>query len=744
MTRGLLFFVAAPIALLAQAPPDCWKLKSRGRVADATTCFLKLSTAPDPALRAEGLWGLRNFDAAKAQFEAALKAKPKDAQVRIRYGRMFLERYNKSEAGQLFTEAQNLSRDNADATLGLALVASDGFDKMATTLARKALEQNPKLTEAQELLAVLAVEDGDFTRAREESDKALKLDPEALTAMAVHASVDLLEDKPSTPWFDRAYAINPKFGDGHSLAAHFLVINRRYEEGIAQYRKAVELDPQNFEAWSELGINLMRLARETEARRCLETAYNNGWKDAKTVNGLRLIDSYSNFATFKYDRFTLRIHKKEADLLKPYIEEQMFKILAAYDRKYGFTMKEHVQIEVYPNHDDFAVRTVGLPGLGALGVTFGHIVAMDSPSGRKAGSFHWASTLWHEMSHVYSITYTKHRIPRWYTEGLAVYEETATSPDWGDRVDLPTLKAIRDKKLLPVNQLERGFVRPEYPNQVLVSYFQAGRICNFIEAKWGHAKLIEMMKEFVHPGVTADAAMRKTLGLSAEEFDKQFFAWIDQQFKPLISGFEGWEKKVNELHAAFKSKDYEKVIREGPAVRDLYPDFVEIGSVYELLADTYAVKGDKKNQAAELLRYAKAGGRTPDRLIDLAKLQTELGQKKEAAESLNRINLIYPVQAADLHDRLGQLYLDLGNLNGAIRELRAVVYSKPLDQATARYQLARALAAANRIDEAQEEVVSALEVAPGYKPAQKLLLELSAKQSQGPATPAVPRKKEGQ
>ena len=87
-----------------------------------------------------------------------------------------------------------------------------------------------------------------------------------------------------------------------------------------------------------------------------------------------------------------------------------------------------VQVEVYPDHEDFAVRTLGMPGLGALGVTFGNVVAMDSPSGRKPGDFHWASTLRHEMSHVFILAATKHRVPRWFTEGLAVHEETQASP----------------------------------------------------------------------------------------------------------------------------------------------------------------------------------------------------------------------------------------------------------------------------------------------------------------------------
>src|ERR1700753_4367242 len=138
-----------------------------------------------------------------------------------------------------------------------------------------------------------------------------------------------------------------------------------------------------------------------------------------------------------------------------------------------------VQVEVYPNHEDFAVRTMGMPGLGALGVTFGQVVAMDSPSARKPGDFNWGSTLWHEMSHVYILTATNRRVPRWFTEGLAVHEETQVSPEWGDRVTPDILTAIRDKKLLPISQLDRGFIFPQYPAQVLVSYFQAGNICDY-------------------------------------------------------------------------------------------------------------------------------------------------------------------------------------------------------------------------------------------------------------------------
>src|SRR5947209_16880669 len=282
--------------------------------------------------------------------------------------------------------------------------------------------------------------------------------------------------------------VNPAYGNGYALIASHLVINRRYEEGVAYYRKAIDLDPRLWSARSQLGINLMRLGQEDEPRRQLEMSYNNGYRDAATVNSLRLLDSYKNFTAVTSAQTILKLDAKEAAILRPYFDDVLKRAMTAYAQKYKMTLPGPVQVEVYPNHEDFAVRTDGLPGLGALGVTFGTVVAMDSPSGRKPGSFHWASTLWHELSHVYVLTATQHRVPRWFTEGMAVHEETAASPEWGDRLDPEAIKAIRDKKLLPIAELDRGFVRPSYPSQVTVSYFEAARMCDYINQRWGYDK----------------------------------------------------------------------------------------------------------------------------------------------------------------------------------------------------------------------------------------------------------------
>jgi tetratricopeptide (TPR) repeat protein len=683
---------------------------------------------PQTLDKAEALWRAHDYKSAGAVFEALLKSQPKNPDYKVRYGRLLLERFNAGDAANLFQEALEIKKDHAGALMGMALVAADGFESKAAEFAHSALAADPKLVEAQELLARLALEDNNTAKAIEEADKALKISPNAINALAIRATIDWMDDKKDTPWISRVFAINPKYGEAYATAGYFFVINRRYEEGIQFYRKAIELQPDLWSAHSQLGVNLMRLGLEKEAREHLELAFNNGQTDNPTSNSLRLMDSYKNFVTFKTDNTILKLHKKEAELLHPYFESELKRCIATYEQKYKMKLDRPVQVEVYPDHDDFAVRTAALPGLGGiLGVTFGYGIAMDSPSGRKPGSFHWDSTMWHEMSHVFVLSATKHRVPRWFTEGLAVHEETAAAPDWGDRLSPPVIAAIKDKKLLPVADLDRGFIHPTYPSQVIVSYFQGGAICDFINKNWGYDKLLAMMHDFAGNASTPEV-IEKELGLKSEEFDKKFLAAIEAQTRKTVDGYDEWRKKIRQVSELAKAEKHDDVIREASAIRDIYPDYVEAGSAYEFLADAYLAKQDKPHAIAELSRYSEVGGRNPGMIKKLATLLEEAGQKKEAAAALARLNWIYP-EDDELHRRLGTLYMDEGKTEAAAVEFRAAIALKPTDTATARYNLARAYRGAGKNSEAKDELLLSLESAPGFRPAQRMLLELSKEEN---------------
>jgi tetratricopeptide (TPR) repeat protein len=703
---------------------ECQTLAWHGRNAEARTCYEALTRSHDAYLRAEGFWGLKRYEEANNEFRLAVSEADNNALYRVRWGRLLHERFNNNDAEGLFQEALARDPHNAPAYLGLALVSADGFDNKAIEWDAKALELDPTLVEAHELMANLELEDSSQAEALREADEALRLSSDAMDAMAIHAAVEILEDQPADPWFAKIRNVNPSYGGGYALVAHHLVLNRRYEEGVAYYRKAIEVDPQLWSARSELGINLMRLGQEEEPRRQLEMCYENGYRDAATVNSLRLLDSYKNFVIIKQENLILKLPKKEADLLAPYFEQQIQRSMATYEKKYQMKLTGPVQVEVYSDHEDFAVRTMGMPGLGALGVTFGQVLAMDSPSARKPGDFNWASTLWHEMSHVYILTATNHRVPRWFTEGLAVHEETQASPEWGERITPEILVAIRDKKLLPVTELDRGFVRPQYVAQVVVSYYEAGQICDYIQERWGADKLLEMVHSFAKLESTPDV-IQHDLGLKPEDFDRQFLEWLDKHVGKEAAGFDQWRQGLKEVAELARNHQYDQVDQKGEEVRRLYPDYVYDANVYEFLAEAYVAKGDKPQAAAVLTEYQKYGGRNPATLKELASLEEGLGNPKEAAATLNRINDVYP-NDEQLHRQLGDLWFEQGNYPGAIREYAAAVAMQPLDKASAQFNLARAYFAAGQTDKAQENVLQALEAAPDYRPAQKLLLQLQA------------------
>ncbi len=703
---------------------NCKAARHHGQMNEAHACFTALLRSGDAFARAEGYWGLDRFDDANNEFRTAEKSAPRPAEVKTEWGLLFLDHYQPGDAAKLFTEALAADEKYAPAYLGIARAAAQGFDRRAPEAAEQALQHDPKLYQAHELRAYLALEDSEPKKAEDEAQKALAISNEALEGMAVLASMDWLNFKTNSEWMARVLKINPAYGEAYAEGAHFFEINRRYEEAIQYYRKALDLNPSLWEARSQLGVNLMRQGEDAEARQQLERCYAAHFRNAETVNSLRLLDSFGNYETFKTANTELRLSKKEAALLRPYIEPEMQRAIATYEKKYKMKLPGPVHLEVYPNHDDFIVRTLGLPRQeGLLGVTFGLNVSMDSPTARPPGEFSWASTMWHEFSHVFVLTATHHLVPRWFTEGLAVHEEGAASKDWGDRLTPDIVAAIDKKLLLPVLELDKGFVRPKFPMQMMVSYYEAGKICDFIDQKWGDDALLGMIHSYADRKTTEEA-IEANLHESPSALDKEFMAWLGSQTGETVKHFADWKKGMKSMSESLEAGKFDDVIREASAVRDEYPDYTGVGSAYEALAAAYKQKGNPAAAVAELEKYLEHGGTSVSSLKKLAEWQQQAGNAKQARSVLAKLNYIYP-EDEETHRRLGTLLLEAGDAEGAVREDKAVLALKPVDAAESHYELAKALKAARRVDEAKDQVVMALEAAPGYKPAQQLLLQLS-------------------
>jgi hypothetical protein len=210
-------------------------------------------------------------------------------------------------------------------------------------------------------------------------------------------------------------------------------------------------------------MHLLRTGDEREARRMLDTAFRGDPYDVVTLNLLRVLDTLDAFESQTIDVATIRMHPDEAPVLSLYAGPLAAKALAQMRVRYGLEMKGPVTIQIFPKHDDFAVRTTGLMGMvGALGASFGSVVTQDSPRARPPGSFNWQATMWHEMAHVFTLQLSNQRVPRWVTEGISVYEEGLLDPSYARDSELGFAHLYGQGKVLTLANLNAGFSRPRH------------------------------------------------------------------------------------------------------------------------------------------------------------------------------------------------------------------------------------------------------------------------------------------
>jgi tetratricopeptide (TPR) repeat protein len=715
---------------------ECDAARHRGEQTAARDCYLALRIDhADLRIKAEAAWAVGDIQGANGYFQQAFDEYPEDPRLRTRWGKLFSVTDKNNEAVKLYQEALVLDPSYVPAIVGLAEVAAGRFEGQAREWVVEALELDPEAIKGHLLHATMELEVGNLDSADRSLDTALEIAERKgvapLEIYALKASADLLRDDFESEWIARALEYNPRYGKAYATPAYFFVITRRYREAIDFYERALEIEPDLYEAHAELGINLLRENRVEEAYRHLDIAHTGYPFLNRVTNTGRLIDSLDNFSVETYGAETtppgagagviLRLHKDEAPILTPYVLELVNQSIEAFSERYGFSPEEPVVAEMYPNESDFSVRTAGLPGIGLLGVAFGYLVAMNSPPPGTAADFHWGTTLWHEVAHVFTLKSTNHLVPRWFSEGASVYEEWSTGPLRGRHIPGSVFGAMVEDKFLPVAELDEGFIRPAYQNQVIVSYMQAGLICEYIAATWGQEALRAMLARFREGDETA-AAIEAALGIPPEEFDRRFARHIEAEFGDLLANFEDWQTAQQEMHAHVGQSDWAEARTAAERAIALYPSYVDQGSAYLVLARVLSDAGDTAAARETLATYYELGGYDPGALLRLARWHEDEGDTGAAIDVLEATLLVAPLDPS-VHERLGDLLLAQRPAD-ALREFEALMALEPHDLASVHLRLAKAHLGLEDRAEANEHLLYALEIAPHYREAQQLLLEI--------------------
>jgi tetratricopeptide (TPR) repeat protein len=478
---------------------------------------------------------LNSIKDANDTFRDAVDADPKGAagaRANVEWAALFLEKYDAGHAEQSLDEALKVLPDDPDAHFYLARVKLEQSELPAAEKEiALALKKNPKHAGALAMRAELLVDDEKYDEALKACDAVFAVNPEDLRGHVIAATAKLLREDVAgfEAERDRVLKVNPLASEFFHGVAEFLVKAHRYPEANQLETKAIEINPKDWVAQAALGSNLLRLGDDVNGVAALQRAWQGDKYNVRTYNLLNLFEDVipKSYTMVDGTPFRFRLMAKEKPILERYIRTMVTREYGELVKRYGFKPEGPLTIELYANPEHYAVRTVGLPGLEALGVTFGKVITAMSPS---LGRFNWGMTLWHEVGHVFSIQLSRSRVPRWFTEGLSEWETANTRPEWTRRTHAELYHAMKEGRLLPVAELNTGFTRARDVAHIVVAYHQSAETVAFLIRRWGFPKAVEALKLY-GAGKQTKEVLKTVTGLELPAFDAAFRADLEQRLK---------------------------------------------------------------------------------------------------------------------------------------------------------------------------------------------------------------------
>lgn len=511
-------------------------------VEDYNASRVAASDAEELSLTARAAWLLRSPKDANTLFNEAEGAGPASARTLLWRAEAYLEKYDAGHAEEVLAELLRKAPHHPLALTRLAQVKLDqalDFDE-AERLARAALTQNPRLTNAYFVLAGIALRDMELERADGFITQGLSANPRDLDLLSLRAVVRFLADDEAGFQAAKQAVLreNPRYSRLYAILGEYADWEHRYDEIVVLMREALALDAEDSGALAQLGLNLIRAGEEGDGVSWLNRAFTLDPYNVRVYNTLELYDTVipRAYVSVRHPRFNIRYHKADRPLLERYVPSLLDRAFEAMQSGYGFAPQTPIGIEIYAERQSFAIRTSGLPHTAIQGVCFGKTLASMSP---QKESFNLGMTLWHELSHVFHIQLSKSRVPRWFTEGLAEYETLVTRREWSRHNDPELYDMRRAGKLPAVAQMSRAFTRAEDIRDVATAYYASSKLVEMLASRYGRPKMAELLRAWGN-GERSEAAFRRVLGVSAADVDQAFRLELDaklahytKQFVPL-------------------------------------------------------------------------------------------------------------------------------------------------------------------------------------------------------------------
>ena len=694
-------------------------------------------------------------------FDRALKMHPEHRDAMLASGELALDKQDFELAADLFQAALKKYPEDADLYFGLARSLDKSEPALAAHALSMTLKNNHRHVPALLFRAEDAIDAEQYDDALQLLDKVLAINSKQPGAWAYRAVIaHLRNDQRGSNFFrDGALSTWNKNPTVDYLIGRKLSQKYRFTEGAAHQKQALDFAANFSPARVQLTQDLLRLGRDEEGWKLCDEAYQADAYDVQLFNLMQLHDELEKYRTLEADGFLVRMDAKEAEVYGPAVVSLLVRAKQTLCAKYGLDLKDRITVEIFPEPNDFAVRTFGMPGAsGFLGVCFGRVITANSPASQKDHPTNWETVLWHEFCHVVTLELTRNRMPRWLSEGISVYEERQADPTWGQRMTAANRTRIMNGRLTPIRDLSGAFLHPETSADLNFAYYQSSLVVEYFIEQYGLEKLKSVLAELA-TGLPIDPALERHLA-PLEQLDEEFRAFAVQLARELAPNLD-WEK--HDLSAIRDDDDPERLERwvadhptslqgltllaaqlieqrefakaKPPLQKliELYPEQIGHDCPYELLSEIHHELKEANDERKVLQQYADRTDSAVPFLLRLIELQSAAGDWEAVRKTSQKLLAINPLLPQSQNARASAAE-KLNDRTEAIAALKALLVMDPDDPAELHFRLATLLHDAGDAG-AKSHVLQALEVAPRYRDAQKLLLKIVRQQPKAAQEP---------
>lgn len=685
----------------------------------------------------------------------------------IAAGDLAYRKYSYDVAAEYYGKALEHDPAQQDALAGLAECYWKSEDPRVEETLQKLLALNPHHPRALAIQAHQLLDRGKAHEALDPIQATLAVNPNDLRSLGLlSAARFLLDDAVAVSATQaRALAFNPHGAEVFTIPAAIIARHYRFAEAAAMLRRALAVDKTDHDAQTELAFTLLRLGQEGEGRALLEQAFKEDPYNVHAYNMLQALDAMAKFKTIRAAAFQIQLPEQEARLLGEEMTATLKTAIARYQTKYDVTLTTPVLVQMFDKHDEFMVRSIGLPGnTGHLGICFGRLLTMDSPRARPTDAVNWRDVLWHEFVHVITLQKTKNRMPRWLSEGISVYEETQGSPAWGEKLD-PRFKPILARQGLPgLADIDGYFSAPKTQYHLIAGYFLAGQFVKFYIDRFGLPALRQALDAIAH-GQDGAGALVAASHLSAAKLDAQFRQALESRCASLknlpdiplpVSGDQdatqtavSWLRSpsaftdaMREGARAAEAQKWDAAEKAFQKAHELFPEYDAEDAPLRQLAGIYEKQKNREKLKQTLQRIIAWDGTA---FAECRELATMLKAEKNWDGAIAAARIAFEVKPFDVDNLRDweESALAKGDVKQALSLVDKLLLLDKTHELDHRLEHAQLLARVGNRVAAKAETLLLLEEMPHYWEAQKLLLEIveapAAAQTPKPS-PKTPKK----